>query len=272
MSRLLRAAVFTAVSALAAAAHAEERLLVTGSSTIAPVMNEIAKAFEAENPGVRIDVQSGGSGRGINDTRQGVANIGMVSRALKEDEQDLQPHLIGLDGITMIVHASNPITELTRDQIIGIYTGQIQDWSEVGGPAGPITVVNKAEGRSTLELFLNHFKLKAPQIKAQVIIGDNEEGIKVVSATPSAVDYISIGAAAYAATNGVPIRALPMEGVEPTVEAVATKKFPIIRELNLVTKGEPQGLAAKLIAFALTPESQKLIREFDYIPVAPAAP
>jgi phosphate transport system substrate-binding protein len=240
--------------------------MLTGSSTIAPLLNEVGKAFEAKHPGVRVDVQSGGSGRGINDARQGVANIGMVSRALKDDERDLHASLFALDGITMIVHRDNPIQTLSDQQITAIYAGTVRDWSEVGGKPGRVTVVNKAEGRSTLELFLSHFKMKAPEIKAQSIIGENEEGIKFVSSSKGAIGYVSIGSALYAIANGVPIRALPLGGVAPTLAAVADRSFPLTRELNLITKDEPQGLVKEFLTFVRSDEVKPLIKAFDFIP------
>jgi phosphate transport system substrate-binding protein len=126
------------------------RLILTGSSTVAPLAAEIAVRFETRHPGVRIDVQTGGSGKGIADARSGVADIGMASRGLKDGESDLTAHQIAADGVCLIVHQSNPITELTDEQVVGIYTGQINNWSELGGPDRPIVVVHKAEGRATL--------------------------------------------------------------------------------------------------------------------------
>jgi len=174
---------------------ADNRLVLTGSSTVAPLALEIGKRFEQQNPGTRIDVQTGGSSRGINDVRTGLANIGMVSRALKVSETDLTAHTIALDGIGIILHRSNPIEALSDGQIKAIYTGQIRNWHEVGGQDRPITVVNKAEGRSTLELFLQYFTLKSSQIKARVVIGDNQQGIKTVSGNFGAIGYVSIGTA-----------------------------------------------------------------------------
>ena len=155
---------------------ATERLTLTGSSTIAPLALEIGKRFEQQNPGVRVDVQTGGSSRGVNDARTGLAGIGMASRALNESETDLTAHTIAMDGVGIILHRENSIGSLSDDQVRAIYTGQIRNWRDIGGPDRPITVVNKAEGRSTLELFLGYFGLKNSQIKASVVIGDNQQG------------------------------------------------------------------------------------------------
>ena len=140
------------------------KLVLTGSSTIAPLAAEIAKRYEAEHSGVRIDVQSGGSSRGVADARQGVANLGMVSRELKDNEKDLQAFTIAKDGVSIITNSENPVKSLTDKQIVDIYTDKINNWKQVGGKDAPITVVNKAEGRSTLELFAGHFKLNTKDI------------------------------------------------------------------------------------------------------------
>ncbi len=109
-------------------------LRLSGSSTIAPLMLEIAGRFEKQHPGVTVDVQTGGSGKGIADVRTGIAEIGMASRALKGDEQDLAATTIALDGVGMIVHKSNPVAEWSRQQIIDIYQDRIRNWNELGGP------------------------------------------------------------------------------------------------------------------------------------------
>ena len=155
-----------AAAAGAAADSLSGKLILTGSSTVAPLAAEIAKRFEATHPGVRVDVQSGGSSRGIADARQGLADIGMVSRALAESEHDLYPVAIARDGVCLIVHATNPVRVLSDAQVVGIYTGAITNWRGMGGRDAPITVVSKAEGRSTLELFLGYFRLKASDIAA----------------------------------------------------------------------------------------------------------
>lgn len=253
---------FTAVPVQAA-----QRLVLTGSSTVAPLAAEIGKRFEETHRDLRVDVQTGGSSRGVRDAREGLADIGMVSRALKTSEADLKSYLIGIDGITMIVHKDNPVKELTTDQIVAIYTGKIRDWAEVGGRPGRIVIENKAEGRSTLELFLEHFKLTSPQITADVVVGDNEQAIKVVVGNPLAIGYVSIGAAVYSADNGLPIRPLPLNGIAPTIEAVKDKKFPIVRELNLVVKSEPTGLTKEFIEFAQSSKVSDLVKDLFFVPL-----
>lgn len=246
---------------------ANQKLVLTGSSTIAPLAAELGKRFEKLNPGMRVDVQSGGSSRGVNDVRIGLVDIGMASRALKDEEKDLKRFIIALDGIGIVLHTSNPVKALTKQQVIDIYTGKITNWREVGGKDGRITVVNKAEGRSTLELFTHYYKLKNSDIKAQVVIGDNQQGIKTVAGNAGAIGYVSIGAAEFESGNGTPIKLLPMEGVVASVENVRNGSFPLARPLNLVTQTEPTGLAKKFIDFSRSKAVDDLIEAQFFVPL-----
>lgn len=214
----------------------DKKITITGASTIAPVMVEIGKIYEKQHPGSRVDVQTGGSSRGAKDTTEGLNDIGLISRPLKPEESELVPYVIARDGIAMIVHSKNPVTEITRQQVIDIYTGKITNWSALGGPDQPISVIHKAEGRSTLELFLEHFKLKAPEVKAHVIVGDNLQDIKSVAVDPSSIGYVSIGSAAIAAAAGDPIKMLSLDGIVASAETVRNGTYPISRPLHLVTK------------------------------------
>jgi phosphate transport system substrate-binding protein len=248
--------------------QSRSKLTVSGSSTIAPLISEVARRFEARNPGVRVDVQMGGSSRGVMDARQGLADIGMVSRDLKPDESDLEAHPIARDGICIILHKSNPVAALTDEQLVSIFTGRITSWKDVGGVDAPIVVVNKAEGRSTLELFLHHFKLKNSEIKARAVIGYNQQGIKTVGGSPEAIGYVSVGAAEFAARLGAPLKLLPMAGVEASLDNLRNGSFPLARTLHLVTKkGQQNELARKFISFAQSPEAHELVEKQYFVPM-----
>lgn len=250
-------------------ANAADKIVVTGSSTVAPLVAEIGKRFEEQNPNVRVDVQTGGSSRGVNDARSGLAQIGMASRSLKDGEKDLKGAAIARDGIGVILNSANTVSALTDQQIVDIFLGKITDWSVVGGQAGPITVVNKADGRSTLELFISHFKLKASDIKAQVIIGDNQQGIKTVAGNPNAIGYVSVGTAEFESGQGTAIKLLSMNGIPATVANIQNGSFPLARPLTLVTKDEPAGIVKAFIDFARSPAVHDLVKEQFFVPVSP---
>lgn len=253
--------------AATADAGLQGKLVITGSSTVAPLAAEIGKRFEQRHPGVRVDVQTGGSSRGIADARQGLADIGMASRALKSDESELHGFAIARDGIAVILNAANPVAMLSDEQVVAIYTGRIRRWRELGGADAPITVVNKAEGRSTLELFLHYFKLESQRVKAHVVIGDNEQGIKTVAGNPDAIGYVSVGAAEYSATHAVPVKLLPMNGVNASIATVKDGSFPLSRPLLLVTRSEPTGLAKAFIDYARSPEVHDLVGPLYFVPM-----
>jgi phosphate transport system substrate-binding protein len=252
-----------------ACSPAGEPLTLAGSSTLQPLAEVAAQAFEASHPGVEIDVQGGGSSVGISATRSGLAEVGMVSRALTPEESDLTATAVALDGIALVVHASNPLPGLTRQQVVDIYSGAIASWAALGGQDRPITVVNKEEGRATLELFERYTGLKGKFRPDAIIIGPNGQAITTVAGDPDAIAYVSIGSAAVAEEAGTPIRRIALDGVPATPESVASGTYPLSRPLHLVTVGPPAGLAAELIAFLRSEEGQALVVGQDFIPVPP---
>ncbi len=243
------------------------KLVVTGASTLAPLIAEIGKRFENLHPKVRIDVQSGGSSRGVADARQGLADIGMVSRAMKDEEKDLYAFPVARDGVGIILHNGNPVQVLADEQVVAIYRGKITNWKDVGGKDASITVVNKAEGRSTLEVFLHYFKLKNTDVKAQVVIGDNEQGIKTVAGNRHAIGYVSIGTAEHDESQSVPIKLLPIGGIPASTENVRNGTFPVSRTLHIVTRTPPTGLAKAFIDYTRSKAVHDIIQQQYFVPL-----
>ncbi len=252
------------ISITSAVTSAKEKLLVTGSSTVSPVMQEIARVYEQKQNIVLVDVQTGGSSKGVMDAKSGLSNIGMVSRALKTSERDLTSYTLGFDGISLITHKSNPVTNLSKQQITDVYTGKISNWKTLGGPDAEIVVVSKAAGRSTLELFLKYLGLKHSKVKSDIIIGDNEQGIKAVEINEFAIGYVSIGAAKYRAENGSAIKLISADGSQPTLQNVRQHNYPMTRELNLVTYGRVTESTRNFIEFSL--KQSELIEAFNFVP------
>jgi len=242
-----------------------EKIIISGASTIAPLVAEIAKRYERENPGIQIDVQSGGSSRGVADARSGLADIGMVSRDLKASERELVDYPIARDGIAVIVHKSNPIQALSKEQIRNIYLGRITNWKELGGADMPITVVNKASGRSTLELFAGFMNLEPADIKANIVIGENEQGIKTVANSPGAIGYVSIGTAEYSERSGTALKLISLGGQVPSTQNVADKKYDLSRTLNLVTKGKPSVAVSHFIDYVQSASVKDLVEEQYFV-------
>jgi len=249
--------------------NSTQTLTLTGSSTVAPVASEIAKEYEENHANVEINVQGGGSSRGIADAQSGVADIGMASRSLtSEEKSELMAHTIARDGVSIILNRDNPVSSLSNQQIVDIYTDNINNWQEVGGKDASITVVHKSAGRATREVFLNFFELQPQQVVADTIIGENEQGIKTVAGNANAIGYVSIGAAQVHQENGTAIKLLPLQGTKASLDAVSQGKFPLSRPLNLVTKGEPTGLAQDFIEFAQSSQVHDTIQQQSFSPVS----
>jgi len=214
-------------------------------------------------------LQTGGSTRGVTDAIEGRAALGMASRALDPEEAvELEATTIARDGIGCIVHADNPLGDLSREQVIGVFRGEIRNWSQLGGAELPIVVVTKAEGRSTLELFCQHFDLEPQEIAAQVVIGDNAQGIKSVAANPGAIGYVSIGAAETDADAGTPIRLLALDGVTPSVATLRAGDWVLARPLNLLRRRDtaPSVHVQGLIALARSADVDDLIGDLAFVP------
>ncbi|MDX1589732.1 MAG: phosphate ABC transporter substrate-binding protein [Oleiphilaceae bacterium] len=245
-----------------------ETLVITGSSTLAPLIGDLAADYEASNPGVRVDVQSGGSSRGINDVRRGTAAVGMVSRELREEESDLTAYVVARDGISLLVHESNPLDALSADQVRRIYYGEIRNWDDVTDFQEPVTVVHKGEGRATLAVFLAHFDLDNGKVQPDLVVGENQQAIRSVAGNPGAIGYVSIGAANHEAERGAPVKGVAIEGVSPDKDAVASGDYPLTRNLNLVSNGPLQGLAKDFVDYVRSPQAHERIRDHFFTPVA----
>jgi phosphate transport system substrate-binding protein len=245
------------------------RLTLTGSSTVAPLVSEIGKRFEKLHPAVRIDVQTGGSSRGITDAMRGTASIGMSSRALKPAEAEkVRQHIIARDGISMLVHASNPVSNLTDAQVLAIYKGDTKSWKDVGGRDAQITVINRAGGRAELEQFTEYFNVKAPDLRASIVSGENQHGIKSVAGDPNAIIYMSVGASERAVVGGETIKILRWNGIEASSKTVADGTLPMNRPLILVTRPDaPNPLADAFIAYARSKAVHDLVEQLSYVPI-----
>lgn len=245
-----------------------QKFMISGSSTMAPLMSELVKNYEKNDSNVRFEVQTGGSAKGISDCRDQLNDIGMVSRAISADEKDLIQTTVATDGLAFIVNSSNQITGLSSDQIRQIYTGQITNWKQVGGADQKIAVVSKAEGRAALDFFLSYFKVKNSEIKAAVIIGDEEQGIKTVTSTPSAIAFLSVSSVGPSVKNKIPIRALKVDGVEGNLVSIRNGSYKLVRPLNLVTRPNMKNeKVKKFLAFVASKEGQALVEKLSYIPV-----
>ena len=264
----LGACSFSPLPTDAAEKSLQGQLTITGASTVEPLVSQIAKRFEAHNPQVTINIKTKDQFTGLEETAKEKVDIGMVSRALTPSEKKaFQDFAIAREGIGIIVHQDNPLDALRHIDILNIYTGRIDNWREVGGTNNSIRVVHKSAKNSTQELFLNYFQLNNSQIEVNAVGQDNLQKIETIASNPDAIGYASIAIAEYNIANGVPIKLLPVSGIEATTAAVQDGSFPLSRPLNLVTKTEPSGLAKKFIKFAQSEKVHDLVTRHYFFPI-----
>jgi phosphate transport system substrate-binding protein len=242
-------------------------LVVTGSSTMFPLMTDVARRFEQLNPGVLIDVRSGGSGKGLADLRGGMSDIAMVSRQLDDHERQLF-FAFGLcrDGAAIVVHRSNPLKGLSRQQLSDLLTGKISDWKQIGGRAGAIKLAWRTENQAIPEMIQRQLKLKPEQIRSHAIFFENEDAIGFVANDRNAITLAALGVAENSAKSGVAIKLLAYEGIPASTRALRDHVYMLSRPLLLVTRSVPEGPQKRLVDFAVSRAVNDLHEKHGFVP------
>ena len=187
--------------------------------------------------------------------RTGAANIGMASRFLLPNEKDLYPVMIAKDAIAIIVHPTNPVSNLSLLQVSKIFSGKIRNWKEVGGNSHPIVLVTREEGSGTREAF-QKFVMKKEEISLEALVQDSNGAIRqVVSSDPNAIGYISLGLV------NDKVKALKISGVEPDHAHIENGKYTLVRPFLFVFNGKPEGEAKAFLEFVLSPGSSETAPE-----------
>jgi phosphate transport system substrate-binding protein len=240
-------------------------LTIAGSTTVQPIVTKAAEVYEGEHPDIRIGVQGGGSGTGIRMAGEGSVAIGASSRELKDAEKTEHPELkvtpIAIDCITIVVHSSNPIRNLSKEHIRDIFAGKITNFAEVGGPDRRIVVVIREDGSGTRSTFEELVMNKNETTNAALQKPASGAIRFTVAGNENAIGYIGIG---YVDAT---IKTVAVDGITPTEENIKAGKYPLSRKLYLLTKGEPTDQAKDFIDFILSDEGQKLVKEEGFISV-----
>jgi phosphate transport system substrate-binding protein len=246
------------------AAAPAQRLVIEGSTTMAPLIAEVARRFRQRHPEVAIEVVATGSQAGIAAVRQGRATIGMVSRSLAGDERDLYGLPIARDGVAIVVHRANPVTRLTHAQLAAIFGGMATNWRQVGGEARPVRVVAGPTGAGATGLFSAYLGL--PGIRSADLRPTNGGRLGFVLKDPAAITYVSMGEAERAIAAGEPLRLLPVEEIWANSKNVRSGDYPISRPLMLVSRGAPAGAARAFFDFCGPARIDDLVAAFEFVP------
>lgn len=244
-------------------------LTLKGSTTVLPIAQKCAEAYMAENPDVKITLSGGGSGNGVKAIIDGTADIGNCSRFIKGKEVKLAtskgvypvPFRIALDCIAPVVHPSNTLKNLTIDQLMNIYLGNIKNWKDVGGKDVKIVVISRDSSSGTFEVWQKLVMHKKRVMPRALTVPSNGAIAQTISKTPGAIGYIGLG---YLTKD---LKAVNVNGIKPTAENTLNGSFPIARPLFMFTNGWPKGETMNFLAFVTSKKGQKLVVEAGSIPI-----
>ena len=257
---------------------------IIGSNTVTPLTTVWAEEFMKMNPKVNIAVSGPGSGVGIAAMINGTTDIAQVSRQMKTKEYDqaknqgINPYEIQVatDALSIVVHPSNPVSELTIAQLSAIYTNEITSWKEVGGSDAPIVAIARDTNSGTHVFFKEQVvqmkeldtENKALEYGQEVLfLPSTEGGVTEVARNPNAIFYPGLG---YLNDQIKPL-AIKKTGDEsavlPSVETALDGTYPIARPLLYYTNGEPTGVTKEFIDYCLSPEGQAMVAEVGYVPL-----
>jgi phosphate transport system substrate-binding protein len=248
-----------------------DRLVIKGSDTLgAKLVPQLAEQFKAQTPGTTIDIAAEGSTTGIAAIIDGTAQIGMSSRRAKPAEisaasakgVNMKPTIVAYDGLGVIVNAANPIKGLTKKQVEQIFTGEITDWSGVGGSGGKISIYTRNTSSGTYSDWKELAMKKRDYASGSQKMAGHEQIAAEVGKNPNGVGYVGL---AYMKAAG--IKVLPIDGQMPSQKAVIDKTWPYARPTFYYTNGEPAGVARQFVDFTLSPVGQKIVDRVGFVPI-----
>jgi phosphate transport system substrate-binding protein len=254
---------------LSAIAH--DKLVIKGSDTLgAKMIPKIAEAYENKNPGSKFEIAAEGSSTGIAAIIDGTAHIGMSSRELKGKEKAtagangvrLVKTVVANDAVAVIVNESNPLSQLTLKDVERIFTGDVTNWSAVGGKSGGISGYTRNTSSGTYAFFQEFAMAKRDYGSATQKMAGNEQIATEVANNPNGIGYVGL---AYVGAKG--LKVIAVDGVLPSPKTANDGSYTLARGLNCFTNGAPTGAAKKFLDFALTAPGQKIVASTGFVPV-----
>jgi phosphate transport system substrate-binding protein len=258
------------LAALAAVPFASaQKLVIKGSDTLgAKLVPTLAEEYKARHPGVSFEIAAEGSTTGLTAIIDGTAQIGMSSRRAKQTEMSgaaakgvtLKPLIVAHDAIGIVVNAANPLAKLTKRQVEQIFSGQITDWSAVGGKPGKISIYTRNTSSGTYSDFKALAMSNQDYARSSQKMAGNEQIAAEVGKNPNGIGYVGL---AYLSAPG--LKVLAIDGQTPTKESVLKGTYPYARPTFYYTNGAPTGEAAKFVEFTLSPEGKKIAEKVGFV-------
>ena len=254
---------------------------IKGSDTMVNLGQAWAEEFSKKNPGVNAAVTGGGSGTGISAMISGTADIAISSRTMKEKEinkakqNGIEPFEIkaALDGLAVVAHPSNSVSQLTIGQLSDIFTGKIKNWKEVGGNNLQIVILSREVNSGTHVYFKEHVLRKGDEKSveefspAALLMPSSQAIAEEISQNPNAIGYYGMGYISPKQKVIAVAKDANSPYIAPAIESVQDNSYPISRPLLLYTKGQPQGIVKAFVDFALSAEGQEIVKKTDFVPL-----
>jgi phosphate transport system substrate-binding protein len=259
-----------AASAVAVVARAET-LVIKGSDTLgAKLVPQLSEEFKAQHPDTTFNIAAEGSTTGISAIIDGTAQIGMSSRPTKPEEVaaakakgvTFKETTVAWDGIAVIVNSANPVKSLTKKQVEQIFTGDVTDWSAVGGSSGKISVYTRNTSSGTYSEFKELAMKKRDYAPDSQKMAGNEQIAQEVGKNPNGVGYVGL---AYTKASGIKVVAI--DNATPSKESVLGKAYPYARPTFYYTNGEPKGVAKQFVDFTVSDAGQKIVEQVGFVPI-----
>jgi phosphate transport system substrate-binding protein len=248
-----------------------ETLVIKGSDTLgAKLVPQLSEEFKAQHPDATFNIAAEGSTTGIAAIIDGTAQIGMASRPTKPEEVtaakakgvNFKETIVAYDGIAVIVNSANSVKNLTKKQVEQIFTGDVTDWSAVGGSAGKISVYTRNTSSGTYSEFKELAMKKRDYAPDSQKMAGNEQIASEVAKNPNGVGYVGL---AYTKASG--IKVVGIDNATPSKESVLGKAYPYARPTFYYTNGEPTGVAKQFVDFTVGDAGQKIVEQVGFVPI-----
>ena len=242
----------------------EGTIAIAGGTAHIPVMNDAAKAIMTAHPKIRITIEGGGSGIGVQKVGEGLAEIGNTGRPLSVEEvarYGLKSYPFALDGVAVVIHPENPLSGLSSQQVRDIFAGSIINWKDVGGKDAAIHLFTRDEASGTREVFWEKLLNKGTIATAANVVASNGAMKVAVSQDKDAIGYAGIGHVDQS------VKAVVLNGVAASQENAMNGSYPVVRKLYMNTRGEPSKLVKAFIDYILSPDGTLLAQKHGYLPL-----
>lgn len=247
-------------------------ITASGSTALQPLAEQVSKMFTDANPGATVNIQGGGSGTGLTQVLQGNVDIGnsdiFAEEKLKPEEaKTLVDHKVAVVGFAVVVNNKIKIDNLSKADLIKIFTGQVTNWKEVGGDDVKIQLINRPKSSGTRATFKKYALDGKDEAEGTALQEDSSGAVKkAIQATDGAIGYLALSYLTEDVRKD--IKVLKLDNVEANKDSITSGKYPIWSYEHMYTKGEPKEVAKAFLDYMVSSNAKTLVEKLNYIPVS----